>query len=241
MFYRYGIDITKDKSMFEFINNHFTYFTMNSWNRTKSIANPVKLYNLDLAGDWTVALSFLEAGGYDDISFMIHDWEREHPSYSVYFNGRSGGYLVLGCKDSARSAIPESLDYETYEDYKADMQDYYGSVKANRNELREFVELVRDFDRLCDNIRDFVNDLSQQDFAIVEMQKAVEEFNDHYASDLEMLGLDDLVCDTNGVVDLSGIIYLLSLTEAFLKTADRKSACYKPKFIDDTKVKLETI
>ena len=51
MFYKTGVDITKEKSMWHFLKNHFTYSTMNSWNGMKSIAHNVKLYNLKLDGD----------------------------------------------------------------------------------------------------------------------------------------------------------------------------------------------
>ena len=100
MFYKKGIDICNAKSMFEFINNHFKYDTMNSWNRLKSIANNLKLYNLNLDGDWTVVLSYLyDEEDIGDLGYLIHEklveWEKEHPGYCLGFNGRSGGYLVI--------------------------------------------------------------------------------------------------------------------------------------------------
>lgn len=241
MFYTKGVDITKDKSMFNFIANHPTYFTMNSWNRTRSIAHNVKLYNLGLDGDWTRALAHLESGEYDTINWMIQDWEREHPGYTVSFNGRSSGYLVLYNKDNYRSAFPETLDYETYEDYKADMRDYYGSVRANRDELVEFVRLVQAFDRLCDEIRDYVNDLSKLSYEKEEMQKIVETFNLEYSSDLELLGFDYLEVKENGEVDIAEIYTLQCLAEAFQRLADRKDVGYRLAYDGGTKVKLEQI
>ena len=50
MFYKTGVDITNDKQMFNFLKNHFEYYTCNSWNGLRSVANNVKLYNLDLSG-----------------------------------------------------------------------------------------------------------------------------------------------------------------------------------------------
>jgi len=241
MFYMKGVDITNDKSMFNFIAEHPTYFTGNSWNRTRSIAHNVKLYNLGLDGDWTRALAHLESGEYDTINWMIQNWEREHPGYSVGFNGRSGGYLVLGNKGNARSVFPETLDYETYEDYKADMRDYYGSVKANRDELVEFVRLVQAFDRLCDEIRDFVNDLSKLSYELEEMQKIAEEFNDIYADDLELLGFKELEVNEAGEVDITEIYTLQCLAEAFQRLADRKDVGYRLAYDGGTKVKLEQI
>jgi hypothetical protein len=241
MFYKTGVDITNDKSMFNFIAEHPTYYTMNSWNGFRSIAHNVKLYKLGLEGDWGAALAHLESGEYDTLSFMINDWEHEHPGYTVYFNGRSNGYLVLGLKNSFKTAFPENLGYETYEDYKADMRDYYGSVKANRDELVEFVRLVQDFDRLCDELRDFVNDLSKLTYEVNEMYKIVEEFNDTYANDLEYLGFADLVVNEAGEVAISEIYSLQCLAEAFQKLANRKDIGYRLAYDGGTKVKLKHI
>ena len=241
MFYKTGVDITKDKSMFNFIAGHPTYYTMNSWNGIRSIAHNVKLYKLGLEGDWCRALAHLESGEYDTINWMIQDWEREHPGYSVSFNGRSGGYLVLGNKDNYRSVFPETLDYETYEDYKADMRGFYGSVKANRDELVEFVRLVQAFDRLCDEIRDFVNYLSKLSYELEEMYKIVEEFNDTYADDLEYLGFEELTVNEAGEVDITEIYTLQCLAEAFQKLANRKDVGYRLAYDGGTKVKLEHI
>jgi hypothetical protein len=240
MFYTKGVDITKDKSMFNFIAEHPTYFTGNSWNRTRSIAHNVKLYNLGLDGDWTRALAHLESGEYDTINFMIQDWEREHTGYTVGFNGRSGGYLVLYNRAGSASVIPDTLDYETYEDYKADMRDYYGSVRANRDELVEFVRLVQAFDRLCDEIREYVNDLSKLSYEKEEMFKIVDQFNDQYADDLELLGFDYLEVNEAGEVDIREIYTLQCLAEAFQKLADRRDVGYRL-VLNGTKVKLEQI
>lgn len=241
MFYTKGIDITKDKSMFNFIANHPTYYTMNSWNRTRSIAHNVKLYNLDLEGDWCRALAHLESGEYDTLNWVIQDWERDHPGYSVAFNGRSGGYLVLYNRAGSSSVLPDTLDYESYEDYKTDMRDYYGSVKANRDELVQFVRLVQDFDRLCDELREIVNGLSKLKYENVEMEKIVEDFNYAYEVDLSYLGFKELEVNEAGEVDISEIYQLQCLAEAFQKLADRKDVGYRLTYDGGTKVKLEHI
>ena len=40
------VDLRSRKDMVDFLENHFRYFTMNSWNRSTSFANNMKLYNL---------------------------------------------------------------------------------------------------------------------------------------------------------------------------------------------------
>ena len=227
MFYKTGIDITNDRQMFEFLKGHFEYPTMSSWNRLYSIANKVKLYSLNLSGDWGVALDLLENGEYDTIRWMIHDWMTEHTGYEVYFNGRCGGYLVLKDRDYNGHMLPESiLDSDTYEDYKEWCRENYGSVKANRDELVRFTKLVQDFDKLCDELRDFCDELSNLKFEIVEMQKSVDRFNSDYEDDLELLGFKQLQCDDNGKVNVEEIVTLTSLFEAFLRVADRRDSGY---------------
>lgn len=242
MFYKTGIDITKDKSMFNFLKNHFEYYTANSWNCTRSIANNVKIYNLGLSGDCYTALSLLEAEDYETVRWMIIDWEREHSDYEVYFNGRSGGYLVLKEKGYNYHVLPiEVLNCDTYEEYKNYCREEYGSVKANRDDLRFYTQLVRDFDRLCDDIRNYCDELSNLNFAKVKMDEAVARFNDEYSDDLELLGFNCLVCDPEGQVDISEISTIKSLTEAFYRTASFEDCGYQVKSIADNSsiVKLE--
>lgn len=237
MFYQTGIDITNDKQMFNFLKEHFEYPTMSSWNRLYSIANNVKLYKLRLSGSWTTALSLLETGGYDEIRCMVADWEYEHRDVEVYFNGRSGGYLILKGTDSNDNILPESVtSFDNYEDYKEWCRENFGSVKANRDELVYYTTLVRDFDKLCDEIREYVDELSKMKFEVIEMEKAVYEFNDLYTDDLDLLGFQPLECNEEGIVDISEIKTLTCLIQAFFRVADRKKLGYSLIFVSDDKL-----
>lgn len=224
-FYQKGIDITNDRQMFEFIKEHYTYYTMNSWNLTQSIANRVKVYNLKLDGDAWRALSLLNSDEYFEVNETIRFWEYEHPNYSVGFNGRSGGYLVLYNKDNYCSVLPDFIeDCDTYEEYKEYCKDYLGcSVKYNRRELRELCQLIQDFDMLCDELRDYVNELSKQDPTEEIMIKIVDTFNNYYDTDLERVECDPLEIvkeDNKSVVDITGLRQMLCLVEAFCRTAN---------------------
>ena len=242
-YYKTGVDISSDKSMFNFIKNHFRYFTANYWNQTESIAANVKLYKLSLDGDWVWVLAHLNSGGYSTIEDMLFDFKVSHPGYEVHFNGRSNGYLVLTSSGGYRTAIPPSLDYDTYEEYKAATREDYGSVKANRDVLKEFVLTVRDFDMLCDDIRAFVNGLSVDAYEISEMQRIVDHFNLEYACDLAYLGFQPLSMNAGGTVCVSEIYQLQSLAEAFRKIADRSKQGYRLSFDSSynniARVKLE--
>lgn len=229
MFYRPGIDITNDKQMFNFLKDHFQYPTMNSWNRSTSIANNVKIYNLKLSGDCWAVLDFLNNESYDTINMMIEDWEAEHPGYRVGFNGRSGGYLVLCNAKDTRCVLTDDIDEcEDYEEYKRFCKDYYGSVRENRRDLVAMVRLVQDFDKLCDQLRDYCDELSKRDFKKDAMEEAVYLFNEHYYDDLYYLNFDELTCE-NGEVNIEQISELTCLVEAFLKIANKPDLGYKVK------------
>jgi hypothetical protein len=218
MFYQTGIDITNDKQMFNFLKNHFEYYTLSSWNHRSSIANNVKLHRLNLTGDWGVAYGLLANGEYDTINDMLLAWAEQHPSFEVCFNGRSGGYLVLHNIHNNVHVLPtEIIESEDYDEYKRWCRDRYGSVKAHRESLVFYTKLVQDFDRLCDELREFCNDLSKQTFEIVEMQKAVDQFNDEYADDLAYLDFSFLKMDDEGAVNVSEVFALKSLADAFIR------------------------
>jgi hypothetical protein len=233
MFYKTGVDITSDKQMFNFLKEHFEYYTMNSWNGLCSIANNVKLYNLGLSGDWYVALSLLKADDYDELNYIISDWKREHPTFKVYFNGCSGGYLILANSADNRHVLPDTItDFDDYGEYKEWCRDQFGSVKANRDELVFYTKLVQDFDKLCDQLRDYCDELSKQDFAAIEMEKIVFDFNTRYEDDLDLLGFMPLESD-DGIVNISDISTFLCMKEAFLRIADRRNFGYVLKNVDD--------
>ena len=237
MFYQPGIDITNDKQMFNFLKDHFQYYTMNSWNRTKSIANNVKLYKLELSGDWCTAFDFLNDSSYDEINSMIEDWEFEHKGYKVGFNGRSGGYLVLYNDNNNGCILSDDIDEcADYEEYKRYCTEYYGGVKHNRRDLVQTVKLVQDFDKLCDQLRDYCDYLSKRDFKKDAMEEAVDLFNEHYCDDLCYLDFDDLICE-DGVVDIEQISALTCLVEAFMNIANKRNLGYVVK-VDGNLAKL---
>lgn len=228
MFYKTGVDISNNRSMYNFLNNHFMYDTLSSWNGLKSIANNVKVYNLNLEGDAWEALAALERDDYFTVNSMIKNWEMLHPDYKVGFNGRSSGYLVLYNANNNCNAIPDRLyGYDSYEAFKEAYLDYYGSMAEAKQDLREYVELVRDFDVLCDRIRDYVNELSKCDLKGEYFAEVIDEFNDIYMEDLDELGYEQLELK-NGQVYVGEIFKLKCLKNALLRL-----------FNDDYKVKIK--
>ena len=217
-FYKTGIDITNAKQMWNFLKDHYTYYTGNSWNGCSSVANCVKIYKLGLTGDIWQALAFLESDDYFEIDEMIRFWEYEHKGYKVGFNGRSGGYLVMYNDNNNYSVLPDWItDYDTYEDFKDYVRQYSGwRVKDFVRELREYTQLVQDFDKLCDELRAYVQDLVNSDFHTQKLEEAVNTFNEYYADDLCFLEFSDVKV-VDGKADIEEIMALQSLTESFLK------------------------
>lgn len=200
LFYTKGVDKCNAKSMWNFLKHHYTYSTLNSWNNLQSVANNVKVYNLELDGDSWNALRFLEEDEYFEVNCMLEDFHYDHKEYDIGFNGRSGGYLVLYNHNNSCNVLPDYITTcDTYEEFKEYAKNYYGSVKNALYSLRNYTELVQDFDKLCDDIRDLVNYYSTRSFTADLLFNKVELFNDTYYNDLKQLGLDQLIIEDNRI------------------------------------------
>ena len=140
---------------FNFLNKHFMYATMNSWNGLYSIARNVKIHNLNVKDS---AYDMLEIQEYQwSIEDIIENFNNENPQYKIYFNGRSGGYMVLYNKDNNSCAILEDIqDYDNFKDfkeyYKEDTEYYierdYKIVKAFNKTVSDCIETLEYY---CDN------------------------------------------------------------------------------------------
>lgn len=201
-FYK-DVDLRSRKAMENFLENHFRYNTMNSWNCSTSYANNVKVYNLGLTREQEQKLySMMEVEEFYD---QIHDdlmlFALEHGYlWQVGFNGRSSGYLVLyqgftkpsgyksfctkcgqrnyrsveenGCK-CGRCGAEARVNYSkppnevgVYPGRSVDM--YEDFSEWDIYSLRKRVQLVQEFDRLCDRVLARVLEM-------LEMYDVVEE------------------------------------------------------------------
>lgn len=163
MFFK-KVDYNNNKECFSFLVNHFEYDTMNSWNALHSIANNVKIYNLPV--DYKDAMEALEDDDWFTISQVCRDWEEDHPGYSVGFNGRSNGYLVLYNNQNNAHCFNSDPNnpcaYDNYEYWKKDIQESWGSLKAYHSTLVFYVKLVQEFDKLCDDLIDVLKELIER-------------------------------------------------------------------------------
>lgn len=65
---------------------------------------------------------------------LINQFEEDADGYTIGFNGRSGGYLVLYHKDYPFRSLDMHEDFDDFDDF----------------EIRERYELVELFDEYCD-------------------------------------------------------------------------------------------
>lgn len=188
MYYK-EVDKHNRKAMTAFLKKHFRYHTMNSWNRSTSYANCIKLHRVDKPSDidndaWGEMFQVVE--WQERMSDLLEDFSRKHNcQWQAGINGRSGGYVVLyrggikpsgyksyctDCGQKNYQSVPEGqtgicgrCDAEARVNFKqtymqvftrpgkdVDMhEDFEGWTSS---ELRERVDLIQEFDKLCDEI-----------------------------------------------------------------------------------------
>ena len=99
------------------IGKRIRYWTMNSWNESKSLAYNMKIYNI-FPTKYQDAIYAMD----DDqdifykIKLLMHTFEHKYNyKWQAGFNGRSGGYLVL-YSGGIRDGIPYSKPGVNIED-----------------------------------------------------------------------------------------------------------------------------
>lgn len=188
MYYK-EIDKRYKETLVKFLKKHFRYSTMNSWNKSTSYANNIKLYNIDKPDDvdndtW---YGMLEINQWQEkLSELLEDFGRKYEwQWQAGINGRSGGYVVLykgGIKPSDYKSYCRHCGQKNYQDMPEGQIGICGRCEAKArvnfkqahmqiftypgkdidmhedfsewtlSEIRQRVELVQDFDRLCDDI-----------------------------------------------------------------------------------------
>ena len=148
--FRKDLEGLNKEELREFLVNHPRYHTMNSWNRSTSYANCVKINRLPLTNEQAnKAYDMLDSDEvYERLKWTMADWERERKyKWQVGFNGRSGGYIVLyqgGLHPDGRTFTwpGKSFDMEPAMDFDGwELEDYQDRAK-----------FVAEFDLLCDQV-----------------------------------------------------------------------------------------
>ena len=92
------VDLRSRTAMTEYLQNHFRYPTMNSWNRSESYACNLKITHLGLTSEIVDKLfDMIETQEFFSAQRkLMNDFGEDHQyRWQVGMNGRNGGYLVL--------------------------------------------------------------------------------------------------------------------------------------------------
>jgi len=133
--FSHKVDKRSKSAMIKYLEDHPRYSTMNTWNGLKSFSNNVKLNRIQKpAGiDTSKMYDFLEIDEvYEAVNDDLSNFKYENPGYSIGFNGRSSGYLVL-YQDKSNAGAYEDCDFSEME----------------LSELREATKLIQEFDKYC--------------------------------------------------------------------------------------------
>jgi len=136
MYYK-KVNLNKRGEMIAFLKNHFRYATMNSWNRSTSYANNIKLYKIDKPADidedtfWEM-LSITE--WQNKLSDLLEEFGRSHNwAWQAGINGRSGGYVVLyrgGIKPSGYKSYCTHCGQRNYQEVPEGQKGICGRCEA---------------------------------------------------------------------------------------------------------------
>lgn len=145
------VDLKNDEAVFEYLKKHPRYSLMNSWNRLQTFAQNIKIYNLDVDSEVSDKLFDLLDVDSPDVKFIFEDniefFNEENPGYTIYTNGRSGGYLILASSQNNRGKLSDMTDavnnYDTLDELKEDYE---------FEEFKNLAKTVMNFDRACDDI-----------------------------------------------------------------------------------------
>lgn len=169
---------------YNYVKNHFKYWTMNSWNRLRSIANNVKIYNLGLTKEQESKIYDLRSANIEDFDELLNDAFvvlcREKNLRNVFFNGRSDGYIVIADQNYGNgSVLGDLFNYDNIEDFKQELKDYYSYTEEECQEsikeiLERDFEIVKNFDILCDELRDFLIE-NLDNFQLIDEEVTVTE------------------------------------------------------------------
>lgn len=143
----------------EFLREHGRYYTLNPWNKLHSYANRLKIYDLELPEeiqDKAYEVICLDEF-YDRLNFIIAEWRENNPGYEVFFNGRPAEYMVL-CSEGTNVGIDQDGNFDDKDD----------------DVIKEHVEIVQSFDKLCDNCVEELVYLCRNFDVVGETMKSVD-------------------------------------------------------------------
>ena len=154
--------------MIDFLVNHFRYDTMNSWNRSTSWANNLKVYNVIPNKLQDKVFEMMEADDfYLEANELITDYDREN-NYALQagFNGRSGGYLVMYSGGYREQTI------FTFDKGDRDYADGYGWMNLEETKARKLYN--KKIKKVYSQPGLSIDDYEEEDYKEMEMYELRE-------------------------------------------------------------------
>ena len=201
-FYK-DVDTTSKEAMIKFLQEHFRYHLMNSWNNTTSYANNIKISHLNVSREISDKLfSMLEVEEvYDTARVVLDDFMYAHDGYyQIGTNGRSGGYLVL------YTGQKKASDYKSYctacgqRNYQLATKDNCKCGRCGENARINYKKPIYEYSVSFHNID---QDADFEEWSIEELQsrvKLVQEFDracdDFIATIIDIAENNDVVEET---------------------------------------------
>ena len=132
------INFENEKEMTKFLDNHFRYDLLNSWNGIETYANCIKVNRIGQpngvdGNTWFGACTTNEWGKI--LTDICELFETNNDGFAIYTNGRSSGYLVL-CNKNKNCGL--DLPNEGYE--------------WDNDDLKRMTAIVCAFDSACDSV-----------------------------------------------------------------------------------------
>lgn len=161
-YYYEGLTERTIEQKYQYIKNHFQYDIINSWNNLKSFANNVKLYNMGLTNEqqkkyfelMEIDPDFL----YYETICIIEEFQKLTDT-EIFFNGRSGGYIVIIPKSERNEhllnyyGLENVLYCDNYKEFKEKQNKYYYYEQSFKYDINNVYYILKAFDRFCDVLR----------------------------------------------------------------------------------------
>ena len=166
-YYYKGLTERTIEQKYQYIKTHFQYDIMNSWNKLKSFANNVKIYKMGLTNEQQNKFFELMQIDSDFLYYesicIIEEFEKL-TNTQVYFNGRSGGYMVIVpdfniCKRNEHLLNYynlENIKYcDNYKEFKIEqsINSYFSYKDSYKGDIDNVYYILKAFDKLCDILR----------------------------------------------------------------------------------------
>lgn len=193
------VDLRSRKEMTAYLQNHFRYDTMNSWNWATSYACNLKIHKLGLSWDIESKLyDLLQCQEFFDAQRELMDsFAEDHQfRWQVGMNGRSGGYLVLyegGIKPTGHLSYCRSCGQRNYKSVsesgnrcgrcgRAERVDYSSPPMQSFTYPGRGVDMDEDFEEWSiSDLRDRVRLVQELDALADEMVSQAIHMARHYS------------------------------------------------------------